>query len=178
MATEHTALPWERQTKESVVAFEAFAEYRDMGAERSHAKVAKKVGKNKGLIARWSRIHGWTARIEAWTDEQDRITREELLKGITAMRKNHAEIANQMLVKALKALLGLPTEEMTMQDIARAVDVATKLERLSRGEATERTESKTEIAGGVTVNDGVDLDKLTDDELATLNELLNKSGSA
>ena len=166
--------PWERQPKESDVAFEAFVTYRDMGPERSHAKVAQKIGKNKGLISRWSRIHGWTARIEAWTDEKDRKTREELIKGITDMRKNHVGIAEQMLVKALKALQKIPVEEMTMQDIARAVDVGAKLERLSRGEATERTESKNEISGKVTVTSDP-YEELTTEELRRLAKLADGS---
>ena len=168
--------PWERQPKESDVAFEAFVAYRDMGTERSHAKVSQKVGKNKGLIARWSRVHGWVARIEAWTDEQDRLTREELAKGITAMRKNHTDIANEMLKKALKAMLKLPVEEMTMQDIARAVDVATKLERLSRGEATERTEGTTEHRGHITVASDP-YEELTTEELRKLARLADEQNA-
>ena len=166
--------PWERQPKESDVAFEAFVTYRDMGTERSHAKVAQKVGKNKGLISRWSRVHGWTARIEAWTDEQDRIVREELVKGITTMRKNHTAIAEQMLIKALKALQKLPIEEMTPGDIAKTVDVAAKLERLSRGEATERTEGSASVNGKITIASDP-YDELTTEELRKLARLSDES---
>ena len=143
--------PWERQPNESERAFEAFTVYRDMGAERSYAKSGKKLGKSKTIIERWGRVYRWAERIEAWTDEQDRLTREALIKGITAMRKNHTDVAYEMLQKARAALQSLPLEEMTMTDVARAVDVASKLERLSRGEPTERTESRNEIGGGVTI---------------------------
>ena len=162
--------PWERQPKESDVAFEAFAVYRDMGAERSHAKVVQKVGKNKGLIARWSRVHGWVARIEAWTDEQDRLTREALTKGVTAMRKKHVDIANDMIAKAVSALQILTAKQMTMRDITLAVDVAAKLERLSRGEATERTEGTTDHRGRVTVESN-HYEELTTEELRKLARL-------
>ena len=174
MATIYTPEPWERQRKESDKAFEAFAAYRDMGAERSHAKVAQKIGKNKGLIARWSRVHGWVSRIEAWTDEQDRLMREVLLKGVTAMRKNHAEIATAMLIKALKALQQLPAEEMTSGDIAKMVDVAAKLERLSRGEVTERTEGRSEVSGKVTVASDP-YEGLSTEELRRLARLADES---
>lgn len=143
--------PWERQPKESDVAFAAFTVYRDMGPDRSIPKVAQKCTKNVSLIKRWSSTHRWAVRIEAWTDEQDRLMREELIKGVTVMRKNHTDIAVSMLTKALDALGMIPAVDMTMQDIARAVDVAAKLERLSRGEATERTESQTELTGKMTV---------------------------
>jgi hypothetical protein len=165
--------PWERQENESVQAFEAFQLYRDMGTERSLIKVEQKLDKSHNLIGRWSKNHKWVARVEAWTDEQDRITRENLSKGVTAMRKNHTDIATAMLVKALKALQKLPVEEMTPADVAKLVDVASKLERISRGEATEKTESKTELAGGLTVNE-VDLSSLSDDELAALDEITGK----
>jgi hypothetical protein len=166
--------PWERQANESVKAFEAFTAYRDMGTDRSLAKVGTKLGKSTALMERWSVTHRWVARVEVWENEKDRIVREELAKGVTAMRKKHAGIAAIMLDKAVKGLQAIPLEELTMQDIARAVDVATKLERLSRGEATEKTESKTELAGALTVSN-IDLGKLTDDELGQLDELLNKS---
>ena len=162
--------PWERQPNESDVAFEAFVEYRDMGVKRSCAKVAKELSKSTTMINRWSSVHGWGARINAWTNEQDRLTREELTKGVAAMRKNHADIAVHMLDKALKALQRIPTEELTMQDIARAVDVASKLERLSRGEVTERTEGRNTIGGRMTVISDPYVD-LTTEELRKLARL-------
>ena len=161
---------WERQPDETEKAFAAFVEYRDMGADRSHAKVAQKLGKTKGLIDRWGRTHGWAVRIEAWTDEQDRQTREELTKGITNMRKNHVDIAKQMLIKSLKALQMIPVEEMSMQDIARAVDIAAKLERLSRGEVTERTEGSTTVGGRLTVSNDP-YEEMTTEELKKLLKL-------
>jgi len=170
---------WERQEGETAQAFQAFAAYRDMGAERSLAKVAQKVGKSKPLMERWSRRWQWVIRAEAWDDEMDRQVRRELEKGITGMRKTHADIAHAMLVKALRALQAIPAEEMTPRDISTMVDVAAKLERLSRGEVTERTEGKQTIAGKVQTEsvrklEAVDLDKLTDEELEQLYETVAK----
>jgi len=142
---------WERQHNESTEAFEAFVIYRDAKPKIGAGKVGEKCGKNASLTERWCTRFFWKNRREAWEDEQDRIMREELIKGVTAMRKNHADIASAMLVKAVQALRRIPAEEMTSQDIARMVDVASKLERLSRGEATERTEGTTEHRGKTTV---------------------------
>jgi hypothetical protein len=89
------------------------------------------------------------------------------------MRKNHADIAASMLVKALKALKRIPVEEMTAQDISKMVDVATKLERISRGEPTEKTENKTELAGGINIT-ALHLSDLSDDELSQLDLLASK----
>ena len=166
-------LMWSRQDGESPQAFQAFAEYRDMGAERSLAKVAQKLGKSKALMDRWSRHWHWGERVNVWDDEMDKLSCVELKKGITEMRKNHIGIAKAMLVKELQALQKLPITEMTPKDITTMVDVAAKLERISRGEATEKTESKTELAGELKVN-SVDLSSLSDAELEMLNELVNK----
>ena len=164
---------WERQDGETAQAFQAFAEYRDMGAERSLAKVAQKLGKSKPLMERWSSRWHWGIRVDAWDDEMDRRSCRELQKGIADMRKNHVDIAKAMLVKALQALQRIPVDEMTPQDIAKMVDVAAKLERISRGEATERTEGTQTIAGEVSFN-AIDLSKVSDEELATLDAITGK----
>ena len=151
MAATTSPAPWERQSNESDVAFEAFAIYRDMGPERGYAKVAQKLHKSQTIINRWGRTHNWVSRTESWDSEQDRLVRESFTKGITAMRKKHIDTAAMMLVKALRGLQNLREDDMTPRDIATMVDISSKLERLSRGEVTERTEGKTEISGKVEV---------------------------
>ena len=164
---------WERQEGESAQAFQGFAAYRDMGAERSLAKVAQKLGKSKALMERWSVRWQWVVRSDAWDDELDRQTRVELKEGVTGMRKNHVNIAKAMLVKALQALQRIPADEMTPKDVSTMVDVAAKLERISRGEATERTEGKQTIAGEIHT-ESVNLSGLSDDELDRLYEIASK----
>lgn len=170
------ALPserWERQDGESAQAFEGFALYRDMGAERSLAKVAQELGKSKALMERWSVRWQWGQRAEAWDAEFDRMVRRALEKGIIRMRRQHVDIAQAMLMKALEALELIPPAKMTPKDIAVTVDVASKLERLSRGEATERTEGKQVIAGEINFQK-VDLSNVSDEELAMLDEITEK----
>lgn len=165
--------PWERQESESAQAFQGFALYRDMGAGRSLAKVAQELGKSKALMERWSVRWQWGQRAEAWDEELDRQLRRELTKGVVEMRKNHADIARAMLSKSLEALQRIPIEKMGPKDIATMVDVASKLERISRGEATERTEGKQVVTGEVSVQK-INLSSLSDDELSDLERLLDK----
>ena len=174
--------PWERQYKEGPQAFAAFAAYRDSGAngaKRSLQKTAQTLTKSDGTpyslgtLKEWSRKWRWQERVAAWDEEMDRQAREELAKGITGMRKNHVGIAQAMLTKALKALQRIPEDELTAQDVARMVDIASKLERISRGEATERTEGKQTVAGEVSLS-RIDLSGVSDEELATLDELTGK----
>src|SRR3974377_1753660 len=76
-----------RQPKERAKAFEAFQLYRDMGVERSLAKVGQQLGKSTPLMERWSKRWNWVARVTAWDMEQDRRTREANLKQIEQMRE-------------------------------------------------------------------------------------------
>ena len=168
--------PWDRQPGEGPQAFRAFAAYRDSGAngaKRSLQKTAESLTKSNGepysvgTLKDWSRKWSWQARVDAWDDEQDREIQRELVKGIAQMRKNHVGTAKAMLEKALLALRRIPVDEMTPTDVARLVDVAAKLERISRGEVTERTEGTQTIAGEVSLHQ-IDLSKVTDEELAAL----------
>lgn len=138
--------PWDRRENETTKAYEAFCIYRDMGRERSLAKVSEKQQKSGSLIGRWSREHGWVDRAAQWDDEQERIEREiaqkEQVKAIKDMRKRHADVAHAMILKAAKALARIPEDEIKPQDISRMVDVASKLERISRGDVGEVVEER------------------------------------
>lgn len=174
--------PWDRQPGEGPQAFRAFAAYRDSGADgskRSLQKTAQSLTKSNGepysvgTLKDWSRKWRWQARVDAWDDELDRLTRRELEKGITGMRKNHVSIAKAMLVKSLQALQKIPADEMTPRDVAAMVDVAAKLERISRGEVTERTEGRQTITGEVALQQ-INLSKVSDEELVLLDEITEK----
>ena len=182
--------PWERQPGETAENFKAFVVYRDANPKISAEKVAevltaealkkghklyKNCMKNPGLMRQWCAKFKWVERREAWEDEKDRLVREELVRGVTAMRKNHTDIATQMLVKALRGLQALPAERMTAYAIAQMVDIASKLERLSRGEATERTEGKNEVFGKMTVATDP-YEELTTEELRALAKLADDEG--
>lgn len=146
MGKGNTPKPWERRENESTKAYESFCIYRDMGRERSLSKVSEKQQKSGSLINRWSRENGWVERAAKWDDEQERIEREiaqkEQVKAIKDMRKRHADLGQAMLIKAARALAKLPDDEIKPQDISRMVDVASKLERISRGDVGEVVEER------------------------------------
>lgn len=126
--------PWERQVGESAKAFEAFTKYRDMTpGERSIRKVAQNLSKSATLIKNWSARYGWVERATAWDDEEDRKTRVEQDEARRKMNKTHADLGTALLVKAAKGLKAIPDEELTAADVARLVEVGSKLERQARG---------------------------------------------
>ena len=57
--------PWERRPDESPEAFEGFFAYRDSGPHPALEKAAKRVGRSRDLMARWSRRHDWRERAYA-----------------------------------------------------------------------------------------------------------------
>ncbi len=146
MAKANTPEPWERQQEETSKAYEAFCIYRDMGPDRSMRATAEKLGKSQGLMEGWSAKNNWVNRAALWDDEQERKEREiaqkEQAKEIKAMRKRHADLANAMLIKSAKALARIPDDEIRAQDISRMVDVASKLERISRGDVGDVVEER------------------------------------
>lgn len=134
--------PWERQEGETAKAFEAFCKYRDMGPDRSLRKVVQALNKNLTTIAEWSGKYDWVKRVASWDAEQDRIARQQQLKEIKAMRNRHAGMAKAMIVKAGRALQKIPDDEIKASDISRMIEVASKLERISRGDVGEVIEER------------------------------------
>lgn len=134
--------PWERQKGETSRAYEAFAAYRDLGPNRSQSKTSKKLGKNSRTIADWSTKYDWVKRAAAWDAEQDRLARQAQIDEIKKMRKRHTDLASAMLVKAARALQRIPEDEIKAADVSRMVETASKLERISRGDAGDVVEER------------------------------------
>lgn len=142
MAKMNTPDPWERQPGETQRAFEAFVAYRDMGADRSLRKVVRKVNKSLTTVGEWSAKHKWVDRVAEWDAEQDRIARQEHLAAVKEMRKRHADLGKGMLLKAARALNRMKEEDIKPGDVSRMIEVATKLERISRGDVGEVIEER------------------------------------
>lgn len=142
MAKQEDVKPWERQPDETAKQFEAFRIYRDLGDERTTKAVSLELGKSLALIQRWSSANKWVERCGAWDMEQDRILRLEQLKDIKKMRRRHADLASAVLEKAAAALEIMEPEEIRPSDLSRMLDIASKLERVSRGDVGDVIEQR------------------------------------
>ncbi len=146
-------LMFEQQPKESAKAFAAFGIYLGLGSERSLAAVAQKLSKSKPLLKRWSAKYDWPARVQAHAAHLAIIEREatEALARASAAqwltrREQHKEEEwawrSELIAASREALK--PFRERgklaTLGDIARAIDLASKLGRLASGLATDHTE--------------------------------------
>lgn len=138
--------PWERQKKESPQAFEAFSSYRDLGAERSTAKVQRKLCKSLTIIQRWCKDWNWVERARLYDNSLEQEARKATVKGIKDMTDRHIRLSMQLQAKAVAALGELEPEDMSPKDIKEFIKMATELERLNR--ITEQQSSSDKDAPG------------------------------
>ncbi|HUM43488.1 MAG TPA: hypothetical protein PKI14_11125 [Fervidobacterium sp.] len=130
---------WDRQPGESAKAYAAFCAYRDLGAERSLEKVRHLLDKprTKKWLGVWSAKYNWVERAKAYDDYIEKKKRAEKEKAIMEMVERHAKLAMAFEQRVAQRLQSVDPEELTPNDLARWLEIATRLERLSRGEPTE-----------------------------------------
>jgi len=133
-------LVYERQEGESKQAFEGFRIYRDLGAERSLQAVAQKLSKSTTLMKRWSAKHDWVNRANEFDREMDLKALIQQEKERREMAKRHAQQSMMFQGKVLERMQKLKPEELSTNDLIRWFTEAVKIERLSRGVATEINE--------------------------------------
>ena len=144
--------PWEQQPGESAKKYEAFLKYLYQKTDeenRTLRKVAYDFNKSLTYIGTLSSEFNWVERAAAWDREQLSIARRKHESEILKMRERHAKMATSMLSKAMKRMANMPPEELTPQDIKNWMEVATKIERLSRGDVGEVVEERD---GGAAIN--------------------------
>lgn len=162
--------PWEKQPNESAPAFEAFRTYRDLGPERSNAKVAQAVGKSKQLMDRWSRTHSWVIRAGAWDSEQDRLYRLDLNRQRRDMAKRQAKIAQGVQGKIVARLQTINPNELSPSDLIRWLEISAKVERTALGEPDRVAVS----VDGTTPDSETAVEALSDEERRARMEMLRR----
>jgi hypothetical protein len=133
-------LPWEQQDGETAIAFEAFAIYRDMGAERSLRKVAATRDSEATRIYAWATEWSWAARVTAYDRDQDRQWRAAQDKQRKDMAIRHAAMAGAALSKVAARLAALNPDDLSPSELIRWLEVAVKVERQARGEPDQKIE--------------------------------------
>lgn len=142
--------PFEQQPRESAKAFAAFTVYLGMGAERSLAAVGKKLGKSEGLIERWSAKFDWASRVQAHAAHLALVEREAIevaARGKAAeweireqkLKETEWELHGELVEAGRKTLEKFKdgSRDATLGDVARALEIASKLGRLATGLGTE-----------------------------------------
>ena len=139
---------WDRQPGESSKAYSHFCLYRDMGPHRSLRKMAKEdeCRAQVGQLERWSSKWQWVERSQRYDDHlqlQDRMRQEKERKEMVSRHAKIAVLSQNLVVKGIEKLVSEVEQgkrDLSASDASRLLDVAVKIERLSRGEPTEISE--------------------------------------
>jgi len=138
---------FEQQPRESAKAFAAFSLYLNLGPQRSTAAVAKKLAKSEQLIRRWSAKFAWTDRVAAHGAHLAIIEREaveavarskaaEWEKRETQLRETEWTMHERAIAAAKRGLDAYMEKDKVyanLADIARMLEIASKLGRLATG---------------------------------------------
>lgn len=167
--------PWGRQACDTNESWEAFVEYRDMRNRRLRRVTKAPVAQ----VQQWYREHGWRERIAAYDSHLDgiiRAEREEVLRQATReVAAEHMEIlasAREVCALEFARIASLTRESrganavLKTPELIKLLHETVKLDRLVRNESTEN------------VSTGIDLSKLTEEELETYGRLLDKATSS
>lgn len=133
--------PWEQQPDETPQAFAAFSVYLEGGEERSARETARIIDKYWSCVGGWCTKHDWVRRGQAHDIHLRRILQRANQNAIVKMNDRHAKNALAGIAAAMATLIKhVKTDnnpnplKMKDRDAIRLLDVATKLERLARGE--------------------------------------------
>ncbi|BCJ61548.1 hypothetical protein [Micromonospora endophytica] len=145
--SEPEILPWDRQDREPEKAYGYFVLYRDLGRTRTVAKVATEVNKSRDYLHKLATAWKWVQRAQAWDREEDRLYVEGLAEQRRDMAKRHARISSALQAKIVARLQTIDASKLSPGDIARWLEVATRVERLALG-LPDSTTSHTGPDGG------------------------------
>jgi len=167
-------LLFEQQPRETNKAFAAFSLYLSLGPERSLVEVAQKLRKSEGLIARWSRRFDWPARVAAHGAHLAVVEREAI-EAVARSKAAEWEKREQQLretewtmheraiaaaKRGLDAYMDRDKVYANLADIARMLEIASKLGRLATGLGTDGERRKGDDLPAVRVEVTVALEKI------------------
>lgn len=145
--------PLKFQKEETTKTYAAFTEYLKLGPTRTVAQLAKKLNQPLPTLERWCYKFKWHDRIKE-NDERLAVRERNNLELAAAKRgvnwavrsqklkEKEWDIANKLMDGGkllLERLLNKQERKLTGSDVARLLEVASKLGRLSTGMATEQT---------------------------------------
>ena len=167
-------LPFEQQPRESAKAFAAFSLYLSLGPERSTREVGKQLGKSEGLIERWAAKFDWRSRVAAHAGHLAIVEREAIqasARGKAAewesreqqLRETEWAMHERAIAAAKRGLDAYMEKDKVyanLADIARMLEIASKLGRLATGLGTEGERRGGDDLPGLRVEVTVALEKI------------------
>ena len=168
------AMAFEQQPGESDRAFAAFSLYLSQGPERSTAAVATKLAKSEQLVRRWSAKFGWTERVAAYGAHLAIVEREAIEAAARSkaaewqareqqLRETEWGMHERAIAAAKRGLDAYMAREKVyanLADIARMLEIASKLGRLATGLRTDGEGRRGDDLPAVRVEVKVALEKI------------------
>jgi len=172
--TSHPPLPFDQQPNESEKAFAAFRQYLEMGPARSLAALARESRKSKGSLEYLSRTYAWATRVQAHAAHVAALEREsmellirekvpEWLRRQQELREQEWAVHQKCLAAAQRALDAFMAREkitVSLTEIARIIEVASRIARLASGLSTANTEITGRDGGPIQIEIEAALDKV------------------
>jgi len=158
---------------ESTRQREAFDAYWSLGAERSIERlqaVLARAGRVPTLrtLYEWSRRYHWQARLQGLERQAREAADQARVQALREMQERQAREALLLQQKGAQWLTGADAETASPEAAIRAIVEGAKLERLVRGEATERTEQRSVTDERLEELSDAELDALIDHAAAGL----------
>lgn len=123
---------WERQSKESYPAFEAFKVYL---TERNYRRVGEVLSKSERLIRRWSKSNNWRERADAWDAELQSRALEKASEEYAQMIERQIKIGRMMQAKSANAIQQMELNNLPpkfLSALTALVTAGVKIERSAR----------------------------------------------
>lgn len=140
--------PWDRLDGEAPEDYALFRGYLDQGAARNIRVLAERVAVPRDRCQRLSVTNSWVVRAAEFDADVTRKALAELEGEGIEMRARHAEVAKEIMAKAMDAVEFIDPRFLQARDIPVWIDVASKLERTSRGVQESKRIELTGAGGG------------------------------
>jgi len=154
------ARAFEQQPNESATAYAAFVVYRELGPKRTLLETARRLGKSGSLLGRWSQRHNWAMRVKNYAVRmaaveqaaREAVVRQRVMDWGERQEQHREEewaLRSDLIAAGRKVLEEFKhgNRGATLGDVARALDLASKLGRLSSGLPNEVKEVNEKLSG-------------------------------
>lgn len=131
---------WLRQPNETQWEYTVWQAYRDAypGKKPTYMGVAEQLNTTYGAVKAIAMRWDFTARLQAWITECDRITMAQRRQEILDMNKEHVDMAARLRAKLSKAIDLLDPTTLEPKDINSLFKTAAELERKARTDSVDQ----------------------------------------
>lgn len=155
---------YNRQPGESAQAFEALQLYLQLRADRSLDAVARKCGKNRSLLSRWSQKWEWVNRAREYDDwlnteqrqafeARARVEAERWVEIDTELRNEKLQVA-RLIIDKVRKMLEFPLATVRREQGPDGAVVTVMPARWSMGSISRLAETAFELSRQAVKNEG------------------------